>query len=133
MHVHVCMPMFPLSCARSISAHSILLLAYNRHRLRMLLHAHEASQCAHGEIKLEGTLMYACRGECSKMPRVSKMPTPLKRYCTLQICILVVSLHVAASWEPSGAAFSPFIYFVFVALTYNITIQLRINNIYNNN
>jgi len=32
----------------------------------------------------------------------------------------------------SGAAFSPFIYFVFVAIIY-MTIQLRINNIYNNN
>ena len=29
-------------------------------------------------------------GECSKMPRVSKMPTLLKTYCKLQICILVV-------------------------------------------
>jgi len=33
----------------------------------------------------------------------------------------------------SGAAFSPVLYFVFVAKTYNMTIQLRINNIYNNN
>src|SRR6218665_3416811 len=43
------------------------------------------------------------RGECSKMPRVSKMPTPLKTYCKLHICILVVSLHVATSREPSCA------------------------------
>src|SRR6218665_2248351 len=43
------------------------------------------------------------RGECSKMPRVSKMPTPLKTYCNLQICILVVSLHVATSREPPCA------------------------------
>ena len=35
----------------------------------------------------------------------------------------------------SGAAFSPVLYFVFVAIIglYNMTIQLRINNIYNNN
>src|SRR6218665_1235071 len=31
----------------------------------------------------------------------------------------------------SGAAFSPFLYFVFAALTYNITIQLRVNTICN--
>ena len=31
----------------------------------------------------------------------------------------------------SGEAFSPFLYFVFVAIIYNMTIQLRINNIYN--
>jgi len=41
------------------------------------------------------------RGECSKMPRVSKMPTPLKTYSKFQIRIFVVSLHVATSWEPS--------------------------------
>ena len=33
----------------------------------------------------------------------------------------------------SGAAFSPFLYIVFVAIIYNITIQLRIYNIYNDN
>src|SRR6218665_2077860 len=33
----------------------------------------------------------------------------------------------------SGAAFSPFPYFVFVAIIYIMTIQLCINNIYNNN
>ena len=33
----------------------------------------------------------------------------------------------------SVAAFSPFLYFVFVAIIYNITIQLRRNNNYNNN
>ena len=43
------------------------------------------------------------RGECSKMPRVSKMPTPLKTYCKLQVCILVVYLHVATYREPSCA------------------------------
>jgi len=34
-----------------------------------------------------------------------------------------------------GAAFSPFLYFVFVAIIYSpyMTIQLGINNIYNNN
>src|SRR6218665_3928688 len=43
------------------------------------------------------------RGDCSKMPRVSKMPTHLKTYCKLQICILVVSLYVSTSREPSCA------------------------------
>jgi len=33
----------------------------------------------------------------------------------------------------SGVAFCPFLYFVFFAIIYNVTIQLRINNIYNNN
>jgi len=33
----------------------------------------------------------------------------------------------------SGAAFSPFLYILFVVIIYNITIQLRINNIYKNN
>jgi len=33
----------------------------------------------------------------------------------------------------SGSAFSPFLYVVFVAIIYIMTIQLRINNIYNNN
>src|SRR6218665_3204546 len=53
--------MFSLSCTRarahdfSTSAHSLYLLAYVKHRSRMLL-AHEAGQCAHGKIKLEGTL-----------------------------------------------------------------------------
>src|SRR6218665_2171805 len=37
------------------------------------------------------------------MPRVSKMPTPLKTYFNLQICILFLSLHVATSREPSCA------------------------------
>ena len=32
----------------------------------------------------------------------------------------------------SGAASSPFLYFVFVAIIYSMTIQHRINNIYNN-
>jgi len=34
-----------------------------------------------------------------------------------------------------GAAFSPFLFFVFVVIIYNniMTIQLRVNNIYNNN
>jgi len=32
-----------------------------------------------------------------------------------------------------GVAFSPFLYFVFVAIICNMTIQLRENNIYNNN
>src|SRR6218665_2661918 len=30
--------------------------------------------------------------------RSSNMPTSFKTYCKLQICILVVSLHVAPSW-----------------------------------
>jgi len=34
-------------------------------------------------------IFLSVRGECSKMPRVSKMPIPLKTYCKLQICILV--------------------------------------------
>jgi len=33
----------------------------------------------------------------------------------------------------SGTAFSPFLYFVFVAIIYNMTIQRCINDIYNNN
>jgi len=33
----------------------------------------------------------------------------------------------------SGAAYSLFKYFVFIEIIYNMTIQLRINNIYNNN
>jgi len=31
-----------------------------------------------------------------------------------------------------GAAFSPFQYFVFVTILYNMTIQFRLKNIYNN-
>ena len=43
------------------------------------------------------------RGECYKMPRVNKTPTPFKTYRTIQIRILVVCLHAATSCEPSLA------------------------------
>src|SRR6218665_3813466 len=44
------------ACAHgfSTSAHRIFLLAYNRYVMNVT--AHEAGQCAHSEIKLEGTL-----------------------------------------------------------------------------
>jgi len=37
------------------------------------------------------------------MPRMSKMPTPLKTCCKFQIRIFFVSLNVATSWESSRA------------------------------
>src|SRR6218665_2087224 len=33
------------------------------------------------------------------MPRVSKMPAPLKTYSKFQIRIFILSLHVVTSWE----------------------------------
>lgn len=48
------------------------------------------------------TIIESClMGECSEVPMVSKMPTPLKTYSKLQIRIFVVTLYVATSWENS--------------------------------